>query len=74
MASYRPAGPIKFNIQRAQQVQQAMGMPATSPVAYSPTVNGYAGVPNGPSTGYPWPVNVTMQSQPAPRVQYSSYY
>ncbi|XP_067941121.1 PDZ and LIM domain protein 3-like [Watersipora subatra] len=74
LASYRPDGPIRFNVQRAQQVQQAMGMSAHSPVGYSPTINGYGPAPSGPTTGYPWPVNVPMQNQPAPSVHYNSYY
>lgn len=77
MANYRPNGPIKFNVQRAQQVQQDMGMPATSPIDYGPTINGYSPPVNGyatQNTGYPWPVNVTRQNPPSNIVQYDSYY
>jgi len=52
-------------------------MPATSPIDYGPTINGYSPPVNGyatQNTGYPWPVNVTRQNPPSNIVQYDSYY
>ena len=82
LAHYRPEGPIKFNVHRAQQAQQAMGIPASypgySPQAingYSPAVNGYTSPQQPPAQSpFPWNASVVMQGQPVRNVDYESFY
>lgn len=81
LAHYRPEGPIKFNVQRAQQAQQAMGVslpistpgrnvyPAATP-AY-PVINGYI----SPINGYPPESNIYQQPNHNQQdIHYTSYY
>lgn len=80
LAQYRPDGPIKFNVQRAQAAQQAMGVslsPSGPPLAviapaypgvnmngYSPQINGY-----GPPDN-----DIYQQQAYTQNLQYTSYY